>query len=245
MRAGELVRSYLVSRWLSRGFLSIFPSIAVERLFDSVWLAVMIGLSAIFVPLPHQLMESEKILGAMVLVGTGLFLYLVFREEKKLESDNLYLLGYPSMLKPLRVLKNFIYRLAIEIKEIGLGRGFYASFGISLFIVVLEAVSFWLVMYAFNIGLPFPEGAVVFLIVHLGTAVPNAPGNVGTYQFFTVVGLSIFGVEKSAAAGFSVAVFIILTVPLLGLGLAAFLNTGIPLAQIRSEINGIVTKMKA
>ncbi len=245
LRAGELVRVYLVSRWLSRSFLSVFPSIAVERLFDSVWLAAMIGLCAFVVPLPRQLMESEKILGVMVLAGTVLFLYLVFREEKKLESESFYLLKHPSMMKPLRIIKDFIDRFALEIKEIGLGRGFYLSFGISVFVIVLEAVAFWLVMYAFNIGLTFPEGAAVFLIVHLGTAVPNAPGNVGTYQFFTVVGLSIFGVEKSAAAGFSVAVFIVFTAALLGLGLAAFLNTGIPFSRIRSEINGIIARMKA
>jgi len=244
LRTGELVRVYLVSRWLSRGFLSIFPSIAVERLFDIVWLSVLIGLSAFVVPLPRQLMDLEKILGAMVLAGTGLFLYLVFREEKKLESDNFYLLKYPSLWKPIRLIKDFVDRFALEIKEIGLGSRFYLSFGISVFIVLFEAFAFWLVMYAFNIGLPFPEGVVVFLIVHLGTAVPNAPGNVGTYQFFTVVGLSIFGVEKSVAAGFSVAVFVIFTAALLGLGLAAFLNTGIPFTHIGSEINRIITKAK-
>jgi uncharacterized protein (TIRG00374 family) len=80
LRIGELVRSYLVSRWLSKDLMSIFPSIAVERLMDSVWLSVLIGLSAFAVPLPDRLIESEKILGAVVLIGTGLFLYLVLRE---------------------------------------------------------------------------------------------------------------------------------------------------------------------
>lgn len=247
LRIGELVRGYLVSRWLSRDFFSIFPSIAVERLFDSVWLAVLIGLSAFVAPLPARLIESENILGAMVLLGTGLFLYLVLREEKKLEDDgegSLYLLKYPSLWKPLRIAKNFIDRLAFEMKEIGLTRFFYASFCISFFVIFLEIIAFWLVMDAFNLDLPFTVGAVVFLIVHIGTALPNAPGNVGTYQFFTVLGLALFGVDKTVAAGFSVAVFVILSIPLLGLGLIAFLNTGVPLARIKGEINGMLSKMK-
>lgn len=247
LRIGELVRGYLVSRWLSRDFISIFPSIAVERLIDSVWLAVLIGLSAFIVPLPNRLIESEKILGAIVLIGTGLFLYLVLREEKKLEdkgTGSLYLLKYPSLWKPLRLAKNVVDRLALEMKEIGLTRFFYASFGISIFVIGFEIVAFWLIMYAFNLDLSFTVGAVVFLIVHLGTALPNAPGNVGTYQFFTVVALSLFGVDKTVAAGFSVAVFVILSIPLFGLGLVAFIHAGIPLTRMRNEINRVIVKMK-
>jgi hypothetical protein len=43
-------------------------------------------------------------------------------------------------------------------------------------------------------------GAVVYLIVRLGTAVPNAPANVGTYQFFTVAGLTHFSVRRARDA---------------------------------------------
>ena len=53
----------------------------------------------------------------------------------------------------------------------------------------------------------------VFLIVHLGIAIPNAPANVGTFQLFSVLGLTLFGIKKSAAAAFSVLAFAILTVP--------------------------------
>ena len=60
----------------------------------------------------------------------------------------------------------------------------------------------------------FATGLAVFIIVHLGTLVPGAPANVGSYQFFTVLGLTLFGVEKAAAAGFSFVVFTVLTAPL-------------------------------
>src|SRR5574341_1278851 len=82
MRFGELVRAYLVSRWVSAEFVSIIPSMAVERLFDGVWLALAIGLVAIFVPLPKDLIRAGDILGIIVLMATGLFVYVVFRKEK-------------------------------------------------------------------------------------------------------------------------------------------------------------------
>ena len=72
--------------------------------------------------------------------------------------------------------------------------------------------------------------------MHFGTALPNAPANVGSYQFFTVLGLSLFGIEKTQATGFSVVVFILLTLPLWALGLAALSRTGMTLPRIRADI---------
>ena len=43
LRIGEVVRAFLIARWRSVKFLSIIPSIAVERLFDALWLFAGIG----------------------------------------------------------------------------------------------------------------------------------------------------------------------------------------------------------
>ncbi|MGH7889020.1 MAG: lysylphosphatidylglycerol synthase transmembrane domain-containing protein, partial [Thermodesulfobacteriota bacterium] len=199
-----------------------------------VWLALVIGLTAFFVPLPKDLLESEEILGAIVLIGTGLFLYLVFREERTHADKGS---GETSVWKSLRFVKSFVDRLAVELKEIGLSRFFYTSFGVSFFILFFQILAFWLVMEAYDLNLSFWAGAVVFLIVHVGTAIPNAPANVGTYQFFCVVGLSLFGVQKTPATAFSVVVFVILTIPLWAIGFFALGRSGMTLTQIRSEIN--------
>ena len=75
-------------------------------------------------------------------------------------------------------------------------------------------------------------GAATLLIVQLGTAIPNAPANLGTYQFFCVVGLMHFGIDKPVAVGFSVVVFVILTVPLWLLGSGALGRSGLSLTAL-------------
>lgn len=75
------------------------------------------------------------------------------------------------------------------------------------------------------------------MIVHLGTTIPSAPSNIGTYQFFCVIGLMIFGIDKTTATGFSVIVFVVLTVPLWVIGLIAINRTGMKLKDIRAEIS--------
>src|SRR5215468_442482 len=57
MRFGELVRAYLVSRWTKTHLSSIAPSIIVERLFDGVWLATGIAITALLFPLPKRFIQ--------------------------------------------------------------------------------------------------------------------------------------------------------------------------------------------
>ena len=237
LRAGELVRAFLVSRWLSTGVLRVFPSMVVERMFDGIWLALGLGFTAILVRLPRNLLEAADILGILVITSLGLFLFLVFRKPKRTvagPSDK------ESGWKPLRRASALIGRVAKGIAEIGITRSFYLSFVSSSLILIFEILAFWMVMLAYGLQLSVWQGAAVLLIVHFGTAIPNAPSNIGSYQFFTVLGLGLFGVDKTAAAGFSVAVFLILTVPLWLIGIFAVSRTGMTFREIRSAAQKIV-----
>jgi uncharacterized protein (TIRG00374 family) len=233
MRFGEFVRAYLASRWVSIEFSSVIPSMIVERLLDGVWLALAVGLTAILVPLPKDLLEAGDVFGIIVLVSTALFIYAVFRKERRIAER-----ATPSSFgwKPLRLAGVFVGRLASGLRSIGLSRLFYGALAVSILMLGLQALSFWLIMWAYGLRLSFWIGAVVFLVVHLGTALPNAPANVGTYQFFCVVGLALFGVDKTLATGFSLVVFFLLTVPLWVLGFLALARSGMTLSTIRDEI---------
>lgn len=236
MRVGELVRTYLISRWLSADFVSVLPSIAVERLFDGVWLAIGFGLTAMFVPLPKHLLEAGDLLGGIVLVATALLFYLIFRRsraEARPDQEPSATTGW----RALRLIRSLVEHLAGGLRRIGASRYFYLAFGLSLAFVTFQALAFWLIMWAYGLKLSFWIGFVVLLIVHLGTAIPNAPANVGSYQFFTVVGLTLFGIEKTIATGFSLVVFFLLTIPLWVIGLWAFGRSGTTLAEIKVEIN--------
>jgi glycosyltransferase 2 family protein len=234
MRFGELVRAYLVSRWMSLGLASIIPSLVVERLLDGIWLAVGIGLTAIFIPLPRNLLAAGDILGILILMLTALFFYVVFRKPK---SEISRAQGKSVFWKPPHFLTSVVERLSKDLREIGTSHALYFSFALSLIFLMLQALAFWLIMWSYGLHLPPWVGAVVFLIVQLGTAIPNAPANVGTYQFFCVVGLGLFGVEKTLATGFSVVVFILLTIPLWVIGFFALSRSGTTLFAIKNEIS--------
>jgi hypothetical protein len=52
-----------------------------------------------------------------------------------------------------------------------------------------------------------------------------------------VLGLSVFQVEKTTATGFSIFAFIALTLPLLFLGMAALVRSGLSLRTMRERVS--------
>jgi uncharacterized protein (TIRG00374 family) len=231
MRAGEVVRTYLAARWLRTGVTVIVSSIMVERFLDAVWLAFAVGTTILLVPLPRYILDAEELLAGLVFAATALFVYLVLRRKRKVPEE------LESARKPNR-LRRILAQLAGGIRDIGLSRQLYASFAASSLVLILQILAFWLVMCGYGLQLSFWHGAAVVLIVHLGTLLPGAPSNIGTYQFFTVLGLTQFGVDKTLATGFSMVVFLILTIPLWILGFIAFGRAGMILQQILSPGDG-------
>jgi glycosyltransferase 2 family protein len=232
MRLGEVLRLYLVSRWVDARFEAVVPSLLVERFFDAVWLALGFGITVFVVPLPQYLISAEEILGFTALAAAILFVCLVFRKK----ADRVRRPKGALIFLPLRRIRGFWGRMSDGVREIGRSRYLYSGFGISLFLLLGQVLSFWFVMLGYGLKLSVWHGAAVFLIVHIGTMIPGAPSNVGTYQFFTVVGLTLFGVEKPFATSFSVFVFLILTIPLWLIGLLVFGRLGLSLKKIQSEI---------
>ena len=236
MRLGEVLRIYLVSRWISLRFSEVVPSILVERFFDAVWLTLAFGVTVLVVPLPKYLVSAEEILGFTALSATILFIYLVFHKsgDEPLQTGT-----SKAYLRPITSLLGFFENLGGGVRKIGRSKYFYSSFGVSLVLLLCQILSFWFVMLAYGLKLSIWHGAAVFLIVHVGTAIPSAPSNVGTYQFFAVAGLTLFGMDKTLATSFSVVAFLILTIPLWIIGMAVFGHLGLTLKGIKGEMSSL------
>ncbi len=244
LRVGELARGYIVARRMSKPFVAIIPSMALERLMEGLCVALAIAVTAVFIPLPRNLMRAGNILGLVVLAATVLILYLTLRKKR--------VRPVPAADPPRGrwgrwavSLSGFFHRMDSELRAIGLSWNLAGAFGATFLMYACQILAYWMVMEAYGIHRSVLIGAIVFLIVHLGTALPNAPANVGTYQFFCVVALSFFDVDKSVATGFSVVVFIILSVPLWVLGAVAFVRSGTTLANIRQKIPDLEAEEKA
>lgn len=237
LRFGEVVRAFFAARSLNTRITAIIPSIVVERFLDALWLAVGIGLCAMSVDLPKNLVTAAKILGGIVLIAAIAFVCVVLREERELEHGTLH---HEGRSKVAVAVAKFVDTLAAGLRDIGLSSGLYISALISAGMMVCQALAVWFIMLACGLDLPIGAGAVVMLVVRLGTAIPNAPANVGSFQFFTVLALGLFDVDKTTAAAFSIVDFFVLTTPLWIVGLFSLAQTGFSIGKIKAQLKSSV-----
>ncbi|HMA52824.1 MAG TPA: lysylphosphatidylglycerol synthase transmembrane domain-containing protein [Acidobacteriota bacterium] len=230
---GEIARAYPVSRWMAAPLVAVIPSMALERLFDGIWLAAGIGITAIFVPLPRDLLQAGDVFGLAMLGLTAVLVYLLVRKAREPRPART---GKFRQWGPVRWVLVNLGQLEIGLRSIGFSRLSVAAFTVSFPILLLQMLSFWLIMVAYGLRLSFWVGGAVFLIVRFGTVIPGAPGNLGLYQLFCVLGLTLFGVDKTASAGFSIVVYVLLSIPLWVLGGLALGRTGMSMATIKARI---------
>jgi uncharacterized protein (TIRG00374 family) len=227
LRPGELIRAFLAGGWLSTSFNSILPSIAVERLLDGVWVTVGISVAAMFVRLPRSLVVAGDVLGIIMLLATAAFLWIVFSQRSTRQPEE-----HKSRSLLVHKIRGLISHFSDGIRQIGFSNRLYLAIALSCGMLVCQILALWFLMHACRIALPLSVAGVAFLIVRVGTMIPNAPANVGSFQFFTFLALRSFGVEKTVAAGFSIVYFAALTLPLWTLGLLSLVGSGVHLSRI-------------
>jgi hypothetical protein len=129
--------------------------------------------------------------------------------------------------------KRFFRRLAEGLYSIGLKRNFYISFAVSMIFLLLQVLTIWLMMLGYGLQLSFWVAAAVQILVLIGTAAPGPPGNVGTWQFSCVLGLTLFGIDKSVATGFSLTCYMMLSLLLIAIGFISLSRSGTTLIELR------------
>jgi len=225
LRLGEVVRAYLASRWTGLGLGAVAPTLALERLMDSAWLMAGISVAAAFVPLPAYLLKGAWVLAALLASGVVMLAVVLLRKPAHAPSTRLGALSQS---------------MGEQVRGAAKTGALWRSGAASGALLAGQILAFWCIQRACSLPPGLLMAAVVLLVVRLGTAIPNAPANVGSYQFFVVVGLSLFGVDKSAAAVFSVVVFVLLTVPLWALGFLAIRASGTTFARLRRDVAAAV-----
>jgi uncharacterized protein (TIRG00374 family) len=187
LRFGELVRAFLVSRWLSSRFPPLVPSMVIERCLDAFWLAAGIAVAATLVPVPRYLIKAGEVFGEIVLLAALLFAWMVSRTGKEFQRGD-----HVSSSRALRALSRFASQLAGGLRDIGLSYRLCLAVLLSAGMLVCQALALWFMMLACRIGLPLAAATIILLVIRLGTALPNAPANVGSFQFFSVLAFNLF-----------------------------------------------------
>jgi hypothetical protein len=113
-----------------------------------------------------------------------------------------------------------------------------AVFAVSLALWSLPILSSWIMIRAFHLAAPFNAALIVFIFIGFGTALPQAPGMIGTYQYACVLALGLFGVSQPEALAYGLVLNAVQLTTLVAQGLVALPLAGVSLRDLmhaRSE----------
>lgn len=237
LRPGEVLRSYLLANSEEISIGRVLGAVGVERFIDLVVATAALAMVSLYIDLPRPDQRVADLLAYATLFLLFLVGLLILWIEVRLSKNA------PVGGKKAHLPGKFMAVLT-DLHAIGTSPSFYAAVLTSLAIPFCQVLGLWAVMRAYGLTLSLLAAVVVLLIINLGVSLPNAPANVGSYQFFCVLGLSIFNVDKDGAKVFSFFAFLALTVPLAFLGFAALLRSGMSFGTMREKVRGLPSRAR-
>jgi len=229
-RPGELLRPYLQARWSKLPFSVVLSSVMIERIFDGLWLGAVLLVTTLFLKLPQQVADLAVVVCGVTLVAAACLAVVMYGKHHAHAA-----VVNTRWAEKLRVLVD-------DLHIIGRSRYFYAAALASLPYLLIQVLPVYALVRAYGLDLSLGATVVVLIIWRLGTAIPQLPGNLGTSQVFLVLGLGLFGVDKTAASGLSFVTWGVITAPLVVAGSLALALTGARLRDLhddaRAHVNG-------
>jgi uncharacterized protein (TIRG00374 family) len=224
LRTGEILRCYLQARWSSIPFSVVLSSAFIERIFDGFWLVLCLFITVKAVPgLPGYIVDGGVILAILIVAAAVLLGIAMFYKQHAHAA-----LSDTGWHRHLRILIE-------DLHVIGHSRYLYYSALATLPYLLTQIIPFYAVMRAYysRDDASWGVAAVLMIVIRLGSAVPQAPGNLGTFQALALVLLhNVFGYDQGVAKRFSVVLWLVITMPLLIGGFVALIVTGAKIGEL-------------
>jgi len=199
-RAGDFLRAYLLGEREAISKSATLGTIVIERTVDLSAALVLLLVAAIAYPLPEKLSSIGLAVGLIcgAIIVTLIVLSLAGAAR------------VTAVIRRVRFLPAKI-RAAIEgpadgfiggISGLRSARGWLKVLAATALIWSVEITGAWLVGQASGLPLPWSGALLVLLAIGIGTALPAAPGYVGTFEFFGMAALAIQGFPEEQALAF-------------------------------------------
>lgn len=198
-RAGELLRSVLISSRSSLSKTYVLTTALCERLMDVI--ALVLGASLVLLTVDPKPRWMEDLSRTMAIVASlGAVVIMVLPHTGTLLEKILARLPLPERLR--KPLSNLSAQILLGMRAFHDWSRF-AGF-VFLTLVIWAVDSLGAIVTARGLGLHLSFGVALLLLtaMGLGSALPSTPGYVGVYQFVAVTVLTPFGISRDAALAY-------------------------------------------
>lgn len=201
-RLGELARPFLITRETKIKMSAALGTIFIERIFDSCTVLFTFFIVLLFIPLPRWLISASLIFFGVTAMVCAIMIVSIVKRDGSICSRTFPFNRLPEKyaVKLTLLLDDFIGGFAI----ISDPKRFFHVLSLSAAIWLLNGTAIYILFLAFSFTLPPVAAFVLMIILMIGIAIPAAPGFVGNWHYFCILGLSLFGISKTDAFAFAV-----------------------------------------
>ena len=223
-RLGDPARAYLAGRSFGISSLVTLGTIVVERVSDALTILLVVLVAGIVVAPGSQLAGSAAVLTAVAVIGlvAVVVVGIVMLRSGFLDRG------------PGRRMWAVVARVGEGAAVLRRPRGAALILGLTIVPFGVAVGTFGAVAGALGLPLDPVEWAFVLGVLALSTAIPAAPGSLGTYEFAGVTALGILGIGSSQALAATVLIHVIAALPPALLGLAATLILHVRVTDIEA-----------
>ena len=234
LRAGELIRCFLMARWSKIPTSVTLASALIERIFDGMLLIVGLFLSLRYIR--HFALKPGQTRAIGIITTGSIFLAILLLICAALLAVAMY--WREQTLDAILDVKMFSWAHVFieDLHRIGHSRYLYFSAATSVPYLLIQIVPIYAIMQAYGFdGVTWAQAGALMILLRLGSVVPQAPGNVGLFQVLSTLGLTLFGVPGAMARRFTLILWGVVTLPLLIVGFFALVASGSKMGDIQRE----------
>jgi glycosyltransferase 2 family protein len=229
IRVGEVVRPWLLSRRSPVSFSNVVGTLIVEKTVDSAVIVFYILLGLLTTENLPAWVRRGAVVPAVAFVALAVVVVLVWWKGEKVVER-----GVARWLpERLRTRVVGVARALVDgMRVLGDRRLVLAVFAVSIVLWFIPILSSWVMIQAFHLAVPFNAALVVFIFIGFGTALPQAPGMIGTYQYACILALGLFGVPQPLALAYGLALNALQLSTLVAQGLVALPLAGVSMRDL-------------
>jgi glycosyltransferase 2 family protein len=198
-RAGELVRTYLISRQSKLSKTYVLTTALSERLMDVVALVLTSSVVLLRIdPKPQWMEDAARPLAAAAALGVLAVVALPYTGD--LLAKVVERLPLPARIKGLAL--GLLKQILTGLASFHNWQRLAGFIGLTAMIWASDAAGVMLAVYALNLRISFEVALLLLTGLGLGSALPSTPGFVGIYQAVAVTVLPPFGISRDSALAY-------------------------------------------
>ena len=223
LRAGELIRCFLLSKFTEVPLSVTFASALIERIFDGIWLLGCFFFCLHLGKLPGVLLNGGYLLAVLIAICGLILAYAMYARKQSLHL--LFGISWP----------RWFNTLIEDLHLIGHSRYLYFSFLVSGLYMFAQILPIYMLVQANRLPIPWTASFTMMVLLRLSSIVPQAPGNLGSFQWVTARTLIMFGLASGHAKRFSIILWAVLTIPLIVIGFVALALEGVNMTHLHKQ----------